>query len=78
MTEITRANLLFEEQCSTELSKVVDEKSRRIVNGQSGTVTLPAAEFKSQGIYQVRLWAVDSKGNRLGQSSDHIVIVSDG
>lgn len=78
MTEITRANLLFEEQCSTELSKVVDDKSRRIVNGQSGTVTLPAADFKSQGIYQVRLWAVDSKGNRLGQSSDHIVIVSDG
>ena len=75
MAEITRANLLFEEQNSTEPSKV---RGRTIELPQvKGQIKLTADMFPALGIYQMRLWARDSHGKCFGQASDHIVIARD-
>lgn len=75
MAEITRANLLFEEQNSTEPSKV---RGRTIELPQvKGQIKLKADMFPALGIYQMRLWAKDSHGKCFGQASDHIVIARD-
>ncbi len=72
--EITRPNLLFEFQNTTEPSRVV---AQTINTAKKGTVTLTADQFPTAGIYELRVRAVDSAGNPLGVASDHIVISVD-
>ena len=75
MAEMTRTNLLFEEQNSTEASRVAAKTID--LAGKSGKLAMTRDLFKSPGIYQIRIWAKDKDGKRFGQSSDHIVISVD-
>lgn len=72
--EITRPNLLFESQNTTEASKVI---ARTINAERKGTVTLTEDLFPAAGIYELRVRAIDSAGNSIGLASDHIVISVD-
>ncbi|MBY0358125.1 MAG: hypothetical protein K2W82_09005 [Candidatus Obscuribacterales bacterium] len=73
--EITRANLLFEEQNCRKQSAV---KMRLLQSPQTITdFTLNLKEFPMPGIYEVRAWAKDSTGKLCGVASDHIVISVD-
>lgn len=73
--ELTRANLLFASQNDKEKCQVT---LREIKNaGTTGSITLERKDFSTLGIYELRAWAVDKDGNRLGVSGDHIVISVD-
>lgn len=73
--ELTRTNLLFASQNDTEKSQVT---LREIKNsGTTGSITLERKDFSGLGIYELRAWAIDKDGNRLGVSGDHIVISVD-
>jgi hypothetical protein len=69
--EITRANLLFEQQNCSQPSKVA---GRTIAGPLRGQITLDVKEFPNPGIYEARAWAQDASGRTVGLSSDHIVI----
>ncbi|MFA6559734.1 MAG: hypothetical protein WCT03_25130, partial [Candidatus Obscuribacterales bacterium] len=76
--EITRPNLLFEEQNCTTPSRVAqtDTNFTTTFSGKSGTITLKRENFSALGIYQLRLWPIFQDGSR-GQASDHIVVAVD-
>lgn len=74
--EISQPNRYFESQNtqasspSTIVMKTIDAK---IVD----TVKLERSMFPSVGIYQVRAYGIDAKGNKMGLASDHIVVAVD-
>ncbi len=72
--EITRANLLFEEQNSPKPSTFAREHRPAALKG---TIILDKKDFSTPGIYELRAWAKDSSGKLIGRSSDHIVIAVD-
>ncbi len=76
--EITRPNLLFEEQNCTKKSSVAQTNTafETLYDGKKGTITLKRDFFKALGIYQLRLWPRFKDGHT-GQASDHIVIAVD-
>ncbi len=76
--EITRPNLLFEEQNCTTPSRVAqtDTNFTTTFSGKTGTITLKRENFSALGIYQLRLWPIFQDGTR-GQASDHIVVAVD-
>lgn len=76
--EITRPNLLFEEQNCTKKSSVAQTNTEfeTLYDGKKGTITLKRDFFKALGIYQLRLWPRFKDGH-IGQASDHIVIAVD-
>jgi hypothetical protein len=72
--EITRANLMFEDQNCSHFSKMANA----LVPGPSrGFMSLDVKDFKSPGIYEARVWARDSEDHIVGLASDHIVIAVD-
>lgn len=78
--EISRNNLLFEEQNCAALSRVADPPYR--IEGVRGVVPLDKSVLKKVGIYEVRLWPVLSKSasgtqGQRGIASDHIVVAVD-
>jgi hypothetical protein len=77
LAETTRTNLLFEEQHGDVLSRVAAEMTSQ--DGIKSTVTISRKDhsFTSPGLYQVRLFAKDKNGHRIGQASDHIVVAVD-
>ena len=75
MVETTRTNLLFEEQNGDTLSKVA--RSLDMQEGAKGQVTFKREDFPSPGMYQIRLFAKDKNGDRIGQASDHVVLAVD-
>ena len=72
--EITRANLLFEQQNADKYSSFAREHTAAPLKG---TFTLNKSEFPTPGIYELRVWAKDADGKLLGRSSDHIVLSVD-
>ena len=72
--EITRANLLFEEQNGQRLSKVTKALIPCPLTGQ---VEFHVKDFAAPGIYEARLWAKDEANKFIGVSSDHIVLSVD-
>lgn len=72
--EISRANLQFEEQnCS-----VVSKRCGKMLSGPiKGSIEIEAAQFHSPGLYQARLWAKDASGKNIGVCSDHVNIAVD-
>lgn len=76
--EITRTNLLFEEQNPQVRSKVAD--GWYIKNEKSGQFTLELSkfpEFKSVGLYEIRFFPLDAAGKICGSASDHLAISVD-
>lgn len=76
--EITRPNLLFEEQNCMTKSRVAMTYSK--FEGKSGTIELKREMFPALGIYQLRLWPLFKQGSgqqSRGPASDHIVISVD-
>lgn len=72
--EITRPNLLFEEQNSASYSSFAREHTPTKLKQ---TVILDKKDFPSPGIYELRAWAKDGTGKVIGLASDHIVIAVD-
>ncbi|HEY9679383.1 MAG TPA: hypothetical protein V6C76_15350 [Drouetiella sp.] len=75
--EITRANLLFEDQNTAEPSRVTNPEMTQISNQPKGELTLERKNFRALGLYEGRAWAIDTNGNRIGIAGDHIVIAVD-
>ena len=73
--EVTRANLLFEEQNPQKTSKVMWRELTS--SNKEGTTVLNYVDFPSPGIYEVRAWALTKDGTICGAGSDHIVISVD-
>ena len=73
--EITRPNLLFAEQNTSEKSSVVMTELKS--DSVRGSITLERKNFPSLGLYEGRAWAIDKNGTRIGVSGDHIVIAVD-
>ncbi len=73
--ELTRPNLLFASQNDKDKCLVTMREIKAA--GTTGSVTLERKDFSALGIYEVRAWAVDKDGNRLGVAGDHIVISVD-
>ncbi|MBA3993481.1 MAG: hypothetical protein C0469_08140 [Cyanobacteria bacterium DS2.3.42] len=73
--ELTRPNLLFASQNDKDECLVTLREIKS--SGTTGSVTLERKDFTALGIYELRAWAVDKDGNRLGVSGDHIVISVD-
>lgn len=74
--EVTRTNLLFELQNCATPSKVIMEGVEPHCT-VSGDIELTRDMFKGAGMYEVRPWAVDKNGKRLGVAGDHIVVSVD-
>ena len=73
--EITRTNLLFETQNSFTPSKVT---MKEILKGTvSGDIELKRDMFPATGMYELRAWAVDKDGKRIGVAGDHICVSID-
>jgi hypothetical protein len=73
--EITRTNQVFEEQNSTKLSRfAMTEKN---YPATSGDITLNRADFPTNGLFELRAWALDQHGNRLRIAGDHMVLSVD-
>lgn len=75
LLEISRANLFFENQNSSEFSKIGMRYLEQPVS--SGTINLKRDMFPSAGIYEMRPWVLDSQGQPTGLAGDHIVIAVD-
>jgi hypothetical protein len=75
--EITRPNLNFEEdkQNTADKSKVV--LTQIICPSKHGTIKIGRTMTPQVGLYELRPFAVDKHGARLGVSGDHIVISVD-
>ncbi len=76
--EITRTNLLFEEQNPQVRSKVAD--GWHVTDKKSGQFILELSkftEFKAPGLYEIRFFPLDSAGNICGSGSDHLAISVD-
>lgn len=74
LLEVTRANMFFEEQNCTNMSKI---QSRTISAPAKGSVLLNKRDFPADGLYELRAWAIDEHGKKLGLSSDHICVSID-
>jgi protein O-mannosyl-transferase len=72
--EITRANMLFEQQNTAKYSTYAREHTPAPLKG---TVTLRKEQFTTPGITELRVWAKDASGKLIGLASDHIVIAVD-
>ncbi|MDZ4834104.1 MAG: hypothetical protein SGJ27_10040 [Candidatus Melainabacteria bacterium] len=72
LLEITRPNLQFEAQNSKSESKVALKDSPK--GTVSGEIQLTTDMFKGTGMYELRPWAVDKDGQKLGVAGDHIVV----
>ena len=72
--EITRANLLFEEQNCTHFSKIAGSHYRAPLKGD---ITLKLNDFPAGGIYELRVWARNKADALVGLCSDHIVLAVD-
>ncbi len=72
IVEITRPNLLFESQNTTEECKVI----MKTITSPSpqGKVELKRAYFPATGIYEARVKTIDTNGKLVGVAGDHIVI----
>lgn len=73
--EITRTNLLFATQNTDDASLVIMKTLKS--SGTTGTIKLERTLFPALGIYELRMWAVDKNGKKIGVSGDHIVISVD-
>jgi hypothetical protein len=73
--EISRLNLLFEEQNCTQLSRVA--KAPYKIAGKQGTIPLKLSDFRGAGICELRIWPLNSKTTERGLASDHIVVAID-
>ena len=73
--EVTRPNLTFEEQNSSEPSSVVMRRLR--INSPSGAVILHRSQFPATGLYEARPRALDTRAVPIGVAGDHIVISVD-
>ncbi len=73
--ELTRPNLLFASQNDKDKCLVMQREIKS--TDTTGSVTLERKDFTALGIYELRAWAVDRGGERLGVSGDHIVISVD-
>lgn len=75
--EITRVNLLFEEQNTTKYSSV----KWKTIDGEPGklrgAVRLNHKDFPSAGMYEIRAWALGADGAPVGLCSDHVVLSVD-
>jgi hypothetical protein len=72
--EITRANLLFEQQNPIKYSTFAREHTATPLKG---TYKLNKRDFTTPGIYELRVWAKDAQNKIIGLSSDHIVLSVD-
>ena len=73
--EITRNNLLFEEQNPQVKSRVAD--SWRVSDTSSGPINLDLKDFKQAGLYEIRVFPLSEDGTVCGAASDHIAISVD-
>lgn len=73
--EITRTNLVFTTQSTRDLSTVTMSEVKELATRTS--IRLDRKMFPATGQYELRAWAIDSKGRRLGVAGDHIVICID-
>lgn len=73
--EITRTNLLFETQNTSTPSKVTMKTDLK--GTISGDIELTRDMFPATGMYELRSWAVDKDGKRLGVAGDHICVSVD-
>ncbi len=73
--ELTRANLTFETQNTSETSRVVMKHLR--CDTASGTILLERSDFPERGLYEARPRALDSSGKPVGVAGDHIIISVD-
>ncbi|MBY0547956.1 MAG: hypothetical protein K2W95_11735 [Candidatus Obscuribacterales bacterium] len=73
--EITRANLLFEEQ-NARLESAVQWKKIPL-ESTAGDIQLRYDQFPSPGIYEVRVRALGKDNKLVGVTSDHVVISVD-
>jgi hypothetical protein len=73
--EITRANLYFESQNTSEASRVRMKTIK--VNSANGTFLLKRDLFPAAGIYELRPRALNSRGEIQGVCGNHIVIAVD-
>ena len=73
--EITRPNLVFESHNSQQASSVLMKTLR--LPSRSGRLTLTRDMFPADVMYEVRAWAVDPGGNRIGVAGDHLVVTID-
>jgi len=74
--EIAQPNRYFESQntqASSPSALVMKTIDAKIVD----TIKLERGMFPSVGIYQVRAYGIDAKGNKIGLASDHIVVAVD-
>jgi hypothetical protein len=74
LLEVTRPNMFFEEQNSRTQSKI---QGKIMPAPLKGTVKLDRKDFGTDGLYELRVWAVDSNGNTLAVASDHIAVSVD-
>lgn len=73
--EITRTNLLFEEQNTQARSNV--QETFKVYDQSKDELVLKYADFKSVGLYELRIFPLDKNGNICGAASDHLVISLD-
>jgi len=73
--EIARPNAWFEEQNTTKPSKIAMKTLS--CRGKSGCVLLDRNQFPQPGLYELRPWAIDAHGRRIGVAGDHITISVD-
>ncbi len=74
--EIAQPNRYFESQ-NTAASSPSSLVMKTIDAKISDTIKLERSLFPSVGIYQVRAYGIDAKGNKMGLASDHIVVAVD-
>lgn len=73
--ELTRANLFFESQNTKDASRV--QLKTFHINSTNGRFQLRRDMFPAAGIYELRPWALNSRGEIQGVCGDHIVIAVD-
>ncbi len=73
--EITRPNLLFESQNSQRASSVVMKTLQ--LPSISGKIVLERDMFPASVMYEIRAWAIDAAGGRVGVAGDHLVVCVD-
>lgn len=76
IVEIAQPNRYFESQ-NTAASSPSSLVMKTIDAKLSDTIKLERSLFPSVGIYQVRAYGIDAKGNKIGLASDHIVVAVD-
>jgi hypothetical protein len=74
LLEMTRANIFFEEQNSRVFSNI---RGKLMPGPLKGAFKLTRSDFASEGLYEIRVWAVDEHGKTLGVASDHIALAID-